>query len=79
MGRFFRGIQILLFIVVQQRFIVQIVRICQGGHWAGEPSGPEGGKAGDTIAVVIISGLPVYLLLWRGTAMVKQRHYKWQR
>lgn len=39
----------------------------------------EGGKAGDTIAVVIVSGLPVYLLWWRGTAMGKQRHYKWQR
>lgn len=49
------------------------------GSLGGEPSGPEGGKAGDTIAVVIVSGLPVYLLWWRGTAMVKQRHYKWQR
>ena len=56
-----------------------LVQAFTRGHWAGEPSGPEGGKAGDTIAVVIVSGLPVYLLLWRGTAMVKQRHYKWQR
>lgn len=37
-----------------------LVQAFTRGHWAGEPSGPEGGKAGDTIAVVIVSGLPVF-------------------